>query len=124
MYGLKPVWKGEVKMLVSDPTRTLIDILNDPALGGGIRPTVDVFRAYISSQYFDAKLMINYAQKLRNGAVFKRLGFILERVLPTEKEAISACQKAITKGNAKLDPNLPAERLITKWKLWVPENWA
>lgn len=111
-------------MLVSDPARTLTDMLNDPALGGGIRPTVDVFRSYINSQHFDIKLMINYASKMRNGAVYKRFGFILERMLPAEKEAISACQKAITKGNAKLDPNLPAERLITKWKLWIPENWA
>ncbi|MCJ7771598.1 MAG: type IV toxin-antitoxin system AbiEi family antitoxin domain-containing protein [Desulfobacterales bacterium] len=124
MFGLKPVWKGEVKMLVSDPTRTLIDMLNDPSLGGGIRPTADVFRSYIKSQYLDMKLLIDYANKMRNGAVFKRLGFILERMFPTEQKTISECQKAITKGNAKLDPKLPADRLITKWKLWIPNNWA
>lgn len=124
MFGLKPVWKGEVKMLVSDPTRTLIDMLNDPTLGGGIRPTVDVLRSYINSKFKDMKLMINYAKEMRNGAVFKRLGFLMEKMFPIEKEALSECQKAITKGNAKLDPNLPADRLITRWKLWIPKNWS
>jgi predicted transcriptional regulator of viral defense system len=124
MFGLKPIWKGEVKMLVSDPTRTLIDMLNDPALAGGVRPAVDVLKTYMNSKNKDLKLLLNYAIKMRNGAVFKRLGFLIERMFPSENETISECQKAITKGNAKLDPKLHADRLITKWKLWIPDNWA
>jgi len=27
-------------------------------------------------------------------------------------------------GNAKIDPSLAADRLITKWRLWVPDSWA
>jgi predicted transcriptional regulator of viral defense system len=67
---------------------------------------------------------MGYADRLGNGAVFKRLGFVLERVAPAEKETIDACRGRLTKGNAKLDPSLPAKRLVTAWRLWVPENWT
>jgi predicted transcriptional regulator of viral defense system len=124
MFGLKPVWRGKVKLSVSDPTRTIIDILNDPSLGGGLRPSVDIFLNYLKSKYKDMEQLINYAKLLGNGAVFKRLGFLLERLVPNDKKIISACKIELTKGNAKLDPKLPADRLITKWKLWIPENWV
>lgn len=124
MFGLKPVWRGKVKLSVSDPTRTIIDILNDPSLGGGLRPSVDILLNYLKSKYKDMELLINYAKRLGNGAVYKRLGFLLERLVPNDKKVISACKIELTKGNAKLDPKLPADRLITKWKLWVPENWV
>jgi len=33
MFGLKSVWRGQVKVSVSDSTRTILDMLNDPRLG-------------------------------------------------------------------------------------------
>lgn len=124
LFGTKPVWRNQVKVNVADPTRTILDMFDDPALGGGIRPTVDVFRAYVSSDKKDTKLLIQYADRLGNGAVFKRLGFITERYAPNEQELIAACRTRLTKGNAKLDPSLPADRLVSAWRLWVPTNWA
>jgi predicted transcriptional regulator of viral defense system len=46
MFGLKPVWRGEVKNPVSDPTRTILDMLSDPVFGGGIRSVKDMFIHY------------------------------------------------------------------------------
>lgn len=42
MFGMRSVWREQVKVKVSDPTRTVLDMLNNPALGGGLRPMVDV----------------------------------------------------------------------------------
>ena len=42
MFGLKYVWRGQVKISVSDPTRTILDMLVDPVFGGGIRPVKDI----------------------------------------------------------------------------------
>ena len=123
LFGLKQVWRGQVKVSISDPARTVIDMLGDPGLGGGIRPTADVFLSYCKSEFRNLELLIDYARRMGNGAVFKRLGFLLERLVPDEKAALAACQSEITKGNTRLDPALPAERLITKWRLWVPESW-
>ncbi|MBI4431131.1 MAG: hypothetical protein HY587_05415, partial [Candidatus Omnitrophica bacterium] len=76
MFGLKLVWRGQVKVSVSDPTRTVLDMLNDPKLGGGLRSTVDIFGAYLRSDKKDMNLLLEYADRLDNGAVFKRLGFL------------------------------------------------
>lgn len=122
-FGLKPVWKNNVKISVSDASRTIVDMLSSPELGGGIRPVTDMFVNYFKSEYKDTKQLINYALKLNSGAVFKRLGFLLEQYAQTETAAIDVCGTSLTKGNAKIDPSLPADKLITRWRLWVPANW-
>jgi predicted transcriptional regulator of viral defense system len=124
MFGLESVWRGQVKVPVSNPTRTILDMLNNPALGGGIRSTVDIFNNYLKSNNKDLDLLLKYTNQLNNGAVFKRLGFLLERYAPNEESAISDCKLKMTKGNTKLDPQLKADKLITRWRLWVPQNWA
>jgi len=124
MFGLKPVWRGQVKVRVSDPSRTVIDMLSDPGLGGGIRPVSDVLKTYLDSEFRDLPRLLDYAARLGNGAVFKRLGFLLERFTAEEEEVLRACRTAMTKGKAKLDPSLVNGRLVTRWCLWVPEVWA
>ena len=123
-FGTQAVWRGRVKVLISDPTRTVLDILNAPSMAGGLRPGVDVLRNYLASETCDLKRLVSYATRLNNGAVFKRLGFLMERLAPAEEATIGACRDHVTQGNAKLDPDLPAERLVTRWRLWVPARWA
>ena len=124
MFGLKAVWRGRIKVNVSDPTRTILDMLSDPRLGGGLRSTIDIFSNYLSSEKKDLGLLIEYADQLGNGAVFKRLGFLLEKYAENEQDFIGQCRKRLTAGNAKFDPALKAKKLITRWRLWVPERWA
>ena len=69
-------------------------------------------------------LLIDYAQRLGNGAVFKRLGFLLERFAPEKTEQVAKCRSMLTTGNAKLDLALGSDRLITKWRVWVPAGWV
>lgn len=123
MFGLKPVWRGQVKVNISDPTRTVLDMLNDPQLGGGIRSTVDMLENYLNSEKKDLELLINYADQLSNGAVFKRLGFLLELYAPAEQLSIKKCKERLSSGNAKLDPKLSGNKLITRWRLWVSKRW-
>ncbi|MGD0659894.1 MAG: type IV toxin-antitoxin system AbiEi family antitoxin domain-containing protein [Syntrophorhabdales bacterium] len=123
MFGLKSVWRGQVTVSVSDPARTIVDMLADPSLGGGIRSTADVLNAYLRTETKNISLLTEYAARLGNGAVFKRLGFLLERFAPEEREAVAASVSRLTKGRAKLDPSLSADKLVTRWRLWVPDNW-
>ena len=123
LFGLKSVWRGQVKVLVSDPTRTILDMLANPRLGGGIRSVSDMLVNYLQSDMKDLDLLIDYAEQFGNGAVFKRLGFLLEQHAPDEQFAITQCAERLTKGNTRLDPKLPAERLVTRWRLWVSESW-
>lgn len=123
LFGLKPVWRNQFKVFISDPTRTILDMLSNPILGGGIRPTADVFNQYLDSPDKNLELLIEYGDRMGNGAFFKRLGFFLEKFEPESNGTIKACQSRITKGNAKLDPTLKSKKLITRWRLWIPESW-
>lgn len=124
LFGFKPIWRGQVKVSVSDPSRTILDMLDDPGLGGGIRSVDDIFSNYLRSEKKDLRLLIEYAKRLGNGAIYKRLGFLLERLAPEEQEAINQCRSKLTSGNSKLDPKLKSDKLNTRWKLWVTQNWA
>lgn len=101
----------------------MVDMLSDPQLGGGIRTVQDVLRNYLASDAKNLALLLEYAERLSNGAVFKRLGFLLETGAPHEGEIIERCHRHLTMGNARIDPKLPAESLVARWRLWVPRDW-
>jgi len=123
MFGLKTLWRGQTKVFISDPTRTIVDFLDNPTLAGGIRPAVDMLNTYLQSEHKDMRLLAEYAKCMNNKAIFKRLGFLLERYAPKEKRLISLCQRNLSAGKSQLDPKLKGNRLITKWQLWVPQSW-
>ena len=124
LFGLEPVWKGQSKILLSDPSRTIIDLMNRPKSGGGIRHSADIFLNYLKSSKRDLVKLLQYAENMEKGSIYKRLGFLLEIFAPEEKKAIEKCKKHLSKGYTKLDPNLPAQKIVTRWRLWVPDNWA
>ena len=78
VFGVEPVWFGTTKTHVSDPTKTLIDLFDDPSLAGGMSVVRDIFDEYLSSEYFDFDLLLSYAIRNNNRAVQKRIGFLLE----------------------------------------------
>ncbi len=122
-FGLKTVWRGKTKVQVSDPSRTIIDALDDPRVGGGIRNITDLFNNYLKSKHRRIDDLLSFAKLIGNATVFKRLGFLLERYEPAETAAIDECLRHLPEGNSKLDPELPEDGLITKWKLWLPASW-
>ncbi len=141
IFGTQIVWRGQTQVAVSDVYKTLIDMLDDTSIGGGIQHISDCFDNFMKQKYnkklkdsslkFDNykqwkehsfKKLISYAEQLGNGAVFKRLGFLAERH-PEGYDLAVACKKNLTKGNAKLDSSLKCDHLITRWRLWVPKSW-
>ena len=122
IFGTQPVWRGHSRILVSDVHRTIIDMLDDPSLGAGIQHVADCLDAYLRRSDRDEGTLIEYAEQLGNGAVFKRLGFLIEG-RKDESSLIEACRSRLSAGHAKLDPALESTRLITRWRLWAPASW-
>ena len=75
MFGVRAVWRGRTRVNVSDPSRTMADVLSDPSLGGGIRHVGDVLATYFESEHVDEDLLVGYVDRLGNRTAFKRLGF-------------------------------------------------
>jgi len=121
IFGTRTVWRGRSKIQVSDVHRTIADMLDDPTLGGGIQHVVDCLDAYLKRSDRNDDALIEYAEALGNGAIFKRLGFLSER---RADSLAAACHSRLTKGNARLDPALECTRLVSRWRLWVPQSWV
>ncbi len=122
LFGIKGLWREGVQVPVSDPTKTVIDMLDDPSVGGGTRMVEDILKDYLAFEEKDLNRLLDYAARMKNGAVDKRMGYLLERSGAVGEEILSKIRTRLTQGNAKLDPALPASRLVTRWRLWVPEN--
>lgn len=123
LFGTRTIWRGRIKVQISDIHRTMLDMLADPSVGGGIRHVADCLAAYFGHQDADPPTLIRYAETLKNGAVFKRLGF-LASAFPDQTVLIEACRSRLTQGNAKIDPKLPCRKLVKAWRLWIPATWA
>jgi len=121
IFGLEYVWHENIKIAISDLHRTILDLLDEPAFGGGIHHVIDCFAEYLRHERRNDEKLISYAERLGNGAIFKRLGFLAERESGSTY-LIDACRQRMTKGNAKLEPTMPSPRLVTRWRLWVPEE--
>src|SRR5580658_10366832 len=118
-FGLKTLWRGSVKVSISDPARTLIDMIAAPEVGGGIVHVADSLSAYLKTKSADRGLLIRYAEEFDNGVIFKRLGYLAETHLHDDKLA-AECRSRLTQGYARLDPSLPPKKLVTAWRLWLP----
>jgi len=120
LFGVKPVWRGQTKINISDPSRTLVDVLSGPYLGGGIRNVAGMVKEYFSGEDRDEVKLLDYILKLGNGTVYKRLGYVLEYFKINVPEIIEACRKNMTSGYSRLDPDLPTKGTISRrWNLYV-----
>ena len=120
LFGTVLVWRDQSKIHVSDATRTIIDVLDDPKLAGGIRSAADVLYEYMSSEHRNDDLLIEYGDRLGNRAVFKRLGYLLEHGAIHAPQLIAACLKRRSSGLSRLDPSIQtAGKIVRRWSLRI-----
>ena len=119
MFGTRNVWRRDVPVAVSDPSRTIVDVLDDPGLGGGIRHVAAVLEEYLRSEHRNDALLIEYGDRLGNRTVFKRLGLLLE-LFDIDGPLTDACLARRSAGLSKLDPTVSgAGRIVRRWGLRV-----
>ncbi len=120
LFGTSPVWRDQVRVQVSDPSRTMVDLLDDPTLGGGMRMVADILYEYFRSERRNDNLLVEYGERLGNRAVFKRLGFLLEHLGVDSPELVEACRDRRSSGLVALDPSVDVRgRIVRRWGLRV-----
>ena len=120
LYGLRAVWRQEAQVQVSDPTRTVLDILDDPKWGGGMRHVAQIVSAYRASEHRNDALLVQYIKQLGNAAVAKRLGYLWEVTASSEADTalIGQLQELVTAGYSSLDPSVPPRGpFLARWNL-------
>ena len=123
MFGLKTVWKENQQILISDPHKTIVDILLDPSIAGGIRSALDFFEAYLRSSHKNMDILLEYAKKMGNQTIFKRLGFLLCYLGNQDEKTITFCLENISKGYSHLDPS-SKDKILIKSKLCLPKYFS
>ena len=122
-FGLKTIWQENTKIQVSNPSRTIVDILNDPSVGGGMRHVNDIVKEYFAGEHKNEKELVEYIKKLGNRVVYKRLGYIVEINKLEAPLLLEACNNNISQGFSLFDPTvIPKGRYIRKWNLRINVN--
>jgi predicted transcriptional regulator of viral defense system len=120
LFGTTKIWSENMPIQLSDLHRTIIDVLDDPAIGGGGRSMVDIFIAYKGRKEADPEVLWQYAQRLDNGGIFKRLGFLSERILKAPVDYLKKVQAECKTGIVLLDPQGPRTGpIIKKWGIRI-----
>lgn len=122
VFGTHTHWADRVRVQVADPHRTIVDMLDDPRLGGGGRHTKDCIERYLRSDMASTDTLVGYADRVGNGAVFKRLGFVAEHLAGPEDPLTVECHKRLTTGYADFDPAIKGGRVVTRWRIRVADT--
>lgn len=124
LFGTKAVWCNNIKIQISDPYKTILDTLDDPKLGAGLQHLTDCLSEFrnLFGKKSDLEQLLWYAIQINKGSLFKKLGFLAER-LKFDPFFIKECSNRITKGYSYLDNTSEENKLATKWHLWIPKEY-
>lgn len=104
-WGTRRVWRDDRAVMFADPARTVVDMFDAPAIGGGIRHCAEVLDAFFDEGNVDE--LIGYAERNGNRAVFKRMGYVASLLRPDHTNFTEACAARMSRGTSQLDPGLP-----------------
>jgi predicted transcriptional regulator of viral defense system len=120
VFGHEGVWIEGQGIPVADLEKSLVDGLDHPEHCGGIVEVAKSLDVALREREADLERLTEYARRMRNGAIFKRLGYLAE-VLSLPVGALCETWRAeLSAGYAKLDPSRPAAGSFnTHWRVHV-----
>lgn len=116
-FGYKKFWVDKSEMIyISDIEKTIIDGLKIPEYCGGI--TEIAKGLWIKRQQIDYRKLLDYSERLDIGAVYRRLGYLLEVYEIDCAYEIASLQRKLTSTYHLLDPTLTNEgKHNARWRL-------
>ena len=117
LFGLSKHWVNKSdSVLVSDLEKTVLDGLKMPEYCGGITEVAKGF--WMKRQEMSMTKLVDYAEKLNVGAVYRRLGFLLETYSMNCPSELERLQRKMNTSYLLLDPTLPSEgKYLARWRL-------
>ena len=119
-FGTKSIWRQQTKLKISDPVRTVVDILNDPYIGGGMKHAAMVIANYFESESREDNKLLDYMKQMKNKTLYKRLGYLIETLELDACNLLKVCEKNISKGYSAFDPSMSNKgKIVRRWNLRV-----
>lgn len=113
-FGVSTMLVDDQPVVITDPARTVVDCLDRPDLCGGVVEAAKGLYGYAQRSDARPAQLAEYAVRLGNQAILKRLGYLAEQFeLPARfpdaewAAALAAWQRDLSAGFARLDPYLP-----------------
>lgn len=120
--GLVTQAHGGGSVRVTTLERTLVDVLDNPALGGGWE---EVWRSLEMVEYFDLSAVVRHALERGSALTSARVGFFLEQhreVLFVEDQHLEPLREQAPRQPRYLDRSRESGRLVKPWNLVIPER--
>ncbi len=116
-FGVQKAWAGERLFLITDREKTIVDGLDLPGYVGGVGEIAKALT--LRWKQLDEKKLFNYAARMSNATVVKRLGFLLEALGLGNPDALRQTQP-LSAGFPLLDPTLPGRgKHNRRWRLRI-----
>lgn len=118
LFGASSVWRGQTRIYVSTPARTIADLLNDPTVGGGMRHIAEIVARFFTGEHHDDAGLLETIARLNNRTIYKRLGYLVEVLKLNAPEVLTRCQERLSAGYSKLDPTVETQGpFLRRWRL-------
>jgi predicted transcriptional regulator of viral defense system len=116
-FGIAKHWVTRQEAVdISDLERTIIDGLRQPEYCGGVTEVAKGL--WMRHQDIQTKKLVDYALRLDNGAVVRRLGYLLDLYALAPESELASLSEYLTAAYAPLDPMLPKEGPhLKRWQL-------
>jgi len=118
MFGAALLGEPGLRIRVTEPERTLIDVLDRSDLCGGVPLAAAALR--LAWAGLDRERLTAYLERFGGGTVPRRLGYLAERLglLPPDDPLLARWRALIGAGYSLLERGGPAEgRFVRRWGL-------
>lgn len=119
-FGFETVWIEGSPVAIADLEKSVVDALDHPEYCGGISEVAKALATAVEERGADLSRLSEYALRMQNGALLKRLGYLAERLALPVEAYTAQWRAALSGGRALLDPGRPADGPVeTRWRLQV-----
>jgi predicted transcriptional regulator of viral defense system len=117
IFGLTEIWITKQQAIkVSAKERTIIDGLRQPEYAGGIPEVAKAL--WMTRSEIKLSRLLDYAHRFQNGALTRRLGFLLELYKMAPSGQLERLRTKLTSTYDRLDPTLPkGGPFQARWRL-------
>jgi len=117
-FGQTPVWIGDKSINLAGKEKAIVDALDHLELAGGVAQVMKAL--WRGRAELNPNKLVDAAIRMANGAITKRLGFLLQKIEMGTERHLAKLQKNLSAGYAVLDPLSPPQgRHHTPWRVLV-----
>ncbi len=115
-WGFEKKWVNSwTQVDITDPERTVLDLIARPDIFGGIRAASETMEDALAQ--IDIQKLVSYAVRYDTGTIIKRLGWLMEQMGVSSDLLLPLLNYPVT-GAVLLDPGQPrGEKVDPRWKI-------